>query len=507
MPQGGRPDGALADLAGRRDALRQAVGLPGADPGSLVDAALTELDGAIDALAVALTAAPAERSDARARRPAGNGGAPAAARRLPAHPGRPVPARAGQHDPAGERPGGRAARVPGRIRHRQAAHVLRRPAVPGRAADAAGGGRQDRRGPEGQLPGADLDRAARRDPDGGRRRTARRPAAVHGHRRPGRRRFRRRRRPTARRPTAARPPGRDRGHDRPRHHRDDQAARHGDVGDQAAPRQQHVQRGRHPAAVRAAAGGRARGLGHHRHRPRRPASPPVRGGPARRAGRSARAGKRRARGAVGRPRPGIGPLAGALDRQVDAARAPRRPLGARHRAGRHAAADDARRHLADLRPDLRREHRLRRADAGAAGGQRPLLGRRPRPGRGSGPAPRQRDPSRPDVPPPVRGRRVAPGQPAAGQPADGALARVRRGLHRRHPVAGDQRGLLRRVPGLRRLGHRGRRRLRQGPGRGRDDRRRQALDPRPRARPRHARRTCSPPPTRCCWPGTTASAS
>ena len=64
MPQGGRPDGALADLAGRRDALRQAVGLPGADPGSLVDAALTELDGAIDALAVALTAAPAERSDA-----------------------------------------------------------------------------------------------------------------------------------------------------------------------------------------------------------------------------------------------------------------------------------------------------------------------------------------------------------------------------------------------------------------------------------------------------------
>jgi serine phosphatase RsbU (regulator of sigma subunit) len=64
MPQGGRPDGALADLAGRRDALRQAVGLPGADPGSLVDAALTELDGAIDALSVALTAAPVGRSDA-----------------------------------------------------------------------------------------------------------------------------------------------------------------------------------------------------------------------------------------------------------------------------------------------------------------------------------------------------------------------------------------------------------------------------------------------------------
>src|ERR1700677_4508041 len=64
MPQGGRPDVALADLAGRRDALRQAVGLPGADAGSLIDAALTELDGAIDALAVALTAAPVGRSDA-----------------------------------------------------------------------------------------------------------------------------------------------------------------------------------------------------------------------------------------------------------------------------------------------------------------------------------------------------------------------------------------------------------------------------------------------------------
>jgi hypothetical protein len=51
MPQGGRPDEALADLASRRDALRQAAGLPGADPQALLDAALTELDGAIDTLA------------------------------------------------------------------------------------------------------------------------------------------------------------------------------------------------------------------------------------------------------------------------------------------------------------------------------------------------------------------------------------------------------------------------------------------------------------------------
>jgi serine phosphatase RsbU (regulator of sigma subunit)/PAS domain-containing protein len=66
MPQVGRRDGALTDLATRRDALRQAAGLPGAEPGSLIDAALTELDGAIDALADAMTAAaaPAGRGDA-----------------------------------------------------------------------------------------------------------------------------------------------------------------------------------------------------------------------------------------------------------------------------------------------------------------------------------------------------------------------------------------------------------------------------------------------------------
>jgi len=56
MPQGRWPDEALADLAGRRDALRQAVDLPGADPGVLVGAALTELDGAIEALAAAAPA-------------------------------------------------------------------------------------------------------------------------------------------------------------------------------------------------------------------------------------------------------------------------------------------------------------------------------------------------------------------------------------------------------------------------------------------------------------------
>ena len=57
-----------------------------------------------------------------------------------------------------------------------------------------------------------------------------------------------------------------------------------------------------------------------------------------------------------------------------------------------------------------------------------------------------RDPGRPDVPAPLGGGRDAAGQPAA-RPAARQRARpgVRVGLHRRHAVAGDQRGLLRRV--------------------------------------------------------------
>ncbi|HEY1823990.1 MAG TPA: SpoIIE family protein phosphatase [Trebonia sp.] len=50
MPLGGQPDEPVADIAARRDALRQAAGLPGADPRSLVEAALTELDAAIEAI-------------------------------------------------------------------------------------------------------------------------------------------------------------------------------------------------------------------------------------------------------------------------------------------------------------------------------------------------------------------------------------------------------------------------------------------------------------------------
>ena len=107
------------------------------------------------------------------------------------------------------------------------------------------------------------------------------------------------------------------------------------------------------------------------------------------------------------------PAAGARDRQVRAARAPRRPRRARPRPRRHAAADVARRDLADLRADLRRDDRLRLADADPAGGQGAVRRRRPRPRRGARQAPGDRDPGRPGVPPAVTGRRGAAGQPAA----------------------------------------------------------------------------------------------
>jgi serine phosphatase RsbU (regulator of sigma subunit)/PAS domain-containing protein len=53
MPRGRWPDEPVADVAARRDALRQAASLPGADPRTLIDAALTELDAAIEALGAA----------------------------------------------------------------------------------------------------------------------------------------------------------------------------------------------------------------------------------------------------------------------------------------------------------------------------------------------------------------------------------------------------------------------------------------------------------------------
>jgi serine phosphatase RsbU (regulator of sigma subunit)/PAS domain-containing protein len=62
MPRGGWPDEPAAEIAARRDALRQAASLPGADPRTLIDAALTELDAAIEALGAAAQAAAAPAS-------------------------------------------------------------------------------------------------------------------------------------------------------------------------------------------------------------------------------------------------------------------------------------------------------------------------------------------------------------------------------------------------------------------------------------------------------------
>ena len=64
MSQDTWPNGSYADfgdLAGRRDALRQAAAMPGADPLSLLDATFAELDAAVDA-ATALAAAKAGES-------------------------------------------------------------------------------------------------------------------------------------------------------------------------------------------------------------------------------------------------------------------------------------------------------------------------------------------------------------------------------------------------------------------------------------------------------------
>jgi len=53
MPQDGWPDESAEGIASRRDALRQAAGLPGADLGTLIEAAFTELDAAIEAIGAA----------------------------------------------------------------------------------------------------------------------------------------------------------------------------------------------------------------------------------------------------------------------------------------------------------------------------------------------------------------------------------------------------------------------------------------------------------------------
>jgi PAS domain S-box-containing protein len=57
------PESDLAELTARRDALRQAAGLPGADLRPVLEAAFAELDGAIDALTTLRTRSDARKAD------------------------------------------------------------------------------------------------------------------------------------------------------------------------------------------------------------------------------------------------------------------------------------------------------------------------------------------------------------------------------------------------------------------------------------------------------------
>ena len=56
----------LADLAGRREALRQAAAMPGADPRELLEAAFAELDGAVEVLTKLAGAGPEQAAPAAA---------------------------------------------------------------------------------------------------------------------------------------------------------------------------------------------------------------------------------------------------------------------------------------------------------------------------------------------------------------------------------------------------------------------------------------------------------
>jgi len=62
MSQDTWPNGSYADLAGRRDGLRQAAAMPGADPRALLDAAFAELDAAVDALTKLVQAGEPDRT-------------------------------------------------------------------------------------------------------------------------------------------------------------------------------------------------------------------------------------------------------------------------------------------------------------------------------------------------------------------------------------------------------------------------------------------------------------
>src|SRR5580693_2483869 len=183
MPQDTRTDGSyadLGDLAARRDALRQAATMPGADPRALLDAAFAELDAAIEVLTkLAETdlgeAAPTGPADSlsveRALLRAVFQHAPAAVR-----------ARARRHGAARERQSRAADRRPARLRDRPGPDRLRRPAVPGGGQEPARRGGADGDGPAGGVQAARTGRPGRGHLDRGRHHLAGRRAAARGHR-------------------------------------------------------------------------------------------------------------------------------------------------------------------------------------------------------------------------------------------------------------------------------------------------------------------------------------
>ena len=188
--------------------------------------------------------------------------------------------------------------------------------------------------------------------------------------------------PPARQPSRSMPrpgPGGARARGRPG--RADHGAADGpaDRGDPSAAGEQHVQRIADPAALRAPAGRTVRVLGRRRRRAGPPAAPPVRGRAVRRG-----VGVHRAGGPRRRPGTGLPALAGAPVRQVPAAGPLRRHRDARHRAGRRAADDEARRDIRAERADRGPRARLRCHYAVPAGQRGAVPDRRPRAGRGAG---------------------------------------------------------------------------------------------------------------------------
>ena len=211
-------------------------------------------------------------------------------------------------------------------------------------------------------------------------------------------------------------------------------ARPGHGGGQAAARERGLQRVQDAAAVRAPDRPRAHRLGHGGHGAQAPGPAAVRHRPGRPpADRADQRGGRR------RPAAGIGALRGARVGAPGPHRARRGRRRPRLGPGRRAAADQAGRHVGAVRAADRRRDQVRRADPGPAGQRRALQGGRPGAGGGTRRADGPGDPGQPDVPAPVRHRRGAARQPAAETVAGDPRRADRGDVPRRHRGPGSRR--------------------------------------------------------------------